>query len=54
MAAALGLAPGLDSACDYAQQRLGLQSKRAALGLVVVSCVTLATLSFGATVLLWS
>ena len=54
IAAALALAPMLDSACDFAQQKLGLSSKRTALSLVVFSCIALASLCFGATMLVWA
>ncbi|DBB15029.1 hypothetical protein WJX82_006232 [Trebouxia sp. C0006] len=54
IAAALALAPLLDNACHLAQQKLGLTSKRTALSLVVLSCIALASLCFGATVLVWA
>ncbi|KAA6420523.1 MAG: hypothetical protein FRX49_09684 [Trebouxia sp. A1-2] len=54
IAAALALAPLLDNACHMAQQKLGLTSKRTALSLVVLSCIALASLCFGATVLVWA
>ena len=54
IAAALALAPLLDNACHVAQQKLGLTSRRTALSLVVLSCIALASLCFGATVLVWA
>ncbi|DBB02061.1 TPA: hypothetical protein ACH3X1_000636 [Trebouxia sp. C0004] len=54
IAAALALAPLLDNVCHVAQQKLGLTSKRTALSLVVLSCIALASLCFGATVLVWA
>lgn len=54
IAAALAMAPVLDGVCLRAQQRLGLASKRTALSLLVVSCIALASLCFGATMLVWA
>ena len=54
IAAALAMAPVLDGVCLRAQQKLGLASKRTALSLLVVSCIALASLCFGATMLVWA
>ncbi|KAL3158628.1 hypothetical protein ABBQ32_011380 [Trebouxia sp. C0010 RCD-2024] len=52
--AALALAPLVDAACSWAQQKLGLKSQRTALSLVITLCFGLAALCFGGTVLLWA